>query len=312
MPFLSVIIPVYNVEDYITQCFESLVCQVNEDVEIICIDDGSTDNSGMICDLYAKKYSNIYVLHTENKGVAAARNIGLEQAKGEYIAWIDPDDYVIENWYYKIKETLTHFVCDILIFNYKIEKNNKLINKKYKNENGYIDKIVFLRDVVIDVKIQSQLWHKVFRRKLVKNIKFIEEYSCMEDYDWLHKIIEISKGIYYIKDFLYVYRIRNNGLVKNIDLCKSWSCYLIAIRRYIYLSSKYEEVSRAGYLLQATYYCINCHRLKKYDSKYFFLKNVIKNNIYYTSIKEIGVYNFMKILLIVIDCKKLIRIILKK
>lgn len=95
---LSIIIPVYNVEPYINKCLDSLIhCIDSNQAEIICIDDGSTDQSGKICDVYQEKYTNIKVIHQKNQGVAAARNTGLSHAKGEYIAWVDSDDYVSFN-----------------------------------------------------------------------------------------------------------------------------------------------------------------------------------------------------------------------
>ena len=116
MPLLSVIIPVYNVQDYIGECFESIIMQNTDCMEVICIDDGSTDDSGKICDEYAKKNANIIVVHQENKGVAAARNLGLKLASGEYIAWIDPDDYISENWFeiisVKLENSIDIVFCD--------------------------------------------------------------------------------------------------------------------------------------------------------------------------------------------------------
>lgn len=89
---LSIIIPVYNVEKYIKMCLDSLLRQKTTDIEFICIDDGSTDDSGIICEQYAKKDKRFRIFHKKNEGVSSARNLGLKMAKGEYIAWVDPDD----------------------------------------------------------------------------------------------------------------------------------------------------------------------------------------------------------------------------
>lgn len=96
-PKISVIVPVYKVEEYLEECIESLVNQTMKEIEIILVDDGSPDHCGAICDQYAQKYSNITVIHQKNGGLSCARNQGLSIAKGEYISFVDSDDYVKEN-----------------------------------------------------------------------------------------------------------------------------------------------------------------------------------------------------------------------
>lgn len=121
-PLVSIIIPVYNVENYIKECFESIKIQkTRDDLEVICIDDGSTDRSGIICDEYAKSDKRFKVIHQKNKGVSATRNLGVSISKGKYLAWIDPDDYINENWWNSIKNLLDDNI-DIIFFDYKIKK----------------------------------------------------------------------------------------------------------------------------------------------------------------------------------------------
>ena len=113
----SLIIPVYQVKEYIVECLESIFCQIPAEVQVILVDDGSTDGSGEICDEYARKYPQIEVIHQENKGVAAARNAGLAAAKGEYLLWVDPDDWVSADWFCEIDKAIMH---KIPIFSYLI------------------------------------------------------------------------------------------------------------------------------------------------------------------------------------------------
>ena len=91
---ISVVVPIYKVERYLCQCLDSILCQTYEDLEILLIDDGSPDNCAMICDKYATRYRQVRVLHTENRGLASARNLGLREAKGDYIGFIDSDDWI--------------------------------------------------------------------------------------------------------------------------------------------------------------------------------------------------------------------------
>ena len=103
MSKISVIVPVYNVEQYLPQCLDSIINQTYKNLEIICVDDGSPDNSGKILDEYAKKDKRIKVIHQENQGVSVARNTGLDNATGKYIGFVDPDDWIEADYY----ETLT-------------------------------------------------------------------------------------------------------------------------------------------------------------------------------------------------------------
>ena len=122
---LSIIIPIYNVEDYIKECLDSISKQkTKNEVEIICIDDGSTDKSGIICDEYAELDKRFRVIHQENKGVSYTRNLGVEMSKGKYLAWIDPDDYIDKDWWISIKYLINKNI-DMIFFDYSILKNKK-------------------------------------------------------------------------------------------------------------------------------------------------------------------------------------------
>lgn len=251
---LSIIIPIYNVENYIEKCFNSIIKQENmHAVEIICIDDGSTDNSGIICEQYAKRDKRFKVIHQENLGVAVARQRGLNIAQGKYIAWIDPDDYISDNWYRKINIFMEKNI-DIIFFDYNLLKDNKIKKIKYDKESGYIKKEKFLEDLVLDKKIQSQLWSKVMKKTLFYNIKIPVELKILEDYAIMHYLIERAETIYYISDCLYFYLVRKKSLLNNknnINIEDNYKAYLVAKDRYKYLIGKDIKVSRIGYLLRA-------------------------------------------------------------
>lgn len=281
---MSIIIPIYNVENYIEECFKSIIKQKNmNDVEVICIDDGSTDNSGRICDKYAKIDKRFKVVHQKNAGVAVARNVGLDIAKGKYIAWIDPDDYIADNWYEKINIIIKKDV-DVIFFDYIFLVDNVLKKVRYEDSSGYIKREKFLRELVLDKKIQSQLWSKVIKKDLFYNIRIPTELNLLEDYAIMHYLIERAETIYYVADYLYFYRIRKNSLTSNkISIDADYKCYLIAKERYRYLIEKNMKVPKIDYLLKAFCVCNRFYQLKIFtkeeENKFKICKKELKNNI---------------------------------
>ena len=237
-PLISIIIPIFNVQEYIEKCFDSIQEQdMQNEVEIICIDDGSSDKSGIICDKYSKMYKNFKVIHQKNKGVSSARNLGVKISNGKYLAWIDPDDYIDKNWYKKIRPLLEKDI-DIIFYDFFEIKNGKKKIKKYLSESKFIDKDVFLNEITLDQRIYNQLWQKVLKKTLMNNIVFPENVTFMEDYAVLDKIALNAKSIYYISTPLYFYRIREKSLTKFNSIKKTVNSYLMAEERYKYLLSK--------------------------------------------------------------------------
>ena len=115
----SILVPVYNVEKYLEQCLESIMAQTFTDFEVILVDDGSRDKSGLICDTYAQKYpEKIRVFHKENEGLLLTRRFSLKQAKGEYIVFVDSDDYVAKNLLETLAENFEFYACDMLLYNF--------------------------------------------------------------------------------------------------------------------------------------------------------------------------------------------------
>ena len=143
----SIIVPVYNVEKYLSKCIQSLIDQDYNDYEILLIDDGSTDKSGIICEQYAKKYENIYVFHKKNGGLSDARNYGLQKALGDYILFVDSDDW--------IKKDILKEFSDIIENNKAVDVIETRFIEVYKNE-----------EIVKDKKLHSYAKSKFDRKKL--------------------------------------------------------------------------------------------------------------------------------------------------
>lgn len=213
----SVIIPVYNVEKYINRCVKSILSQRYNDLEIILIDNGSTDRSGSICDIYANEYANISVYHIENHGVGSARNFGLSKARGEFIYFVDSDDYLVGNLFAEFEDKLVPDL-DLLVFSYynsfEQELTERNRTKKCLPYSGLYDKNDFIK-IFTDLFLSDMLytvWNKFYRREfLIKtNISF-EKYELGEDVRFNLNVYRKVNKIYLSQDSYYVYVIGRKG-----------------------------------------------------------------------------------------------------
>lgn len=213
----SVIIPVYNVEKYINRCLKSILSQRYDDLEIIVIDNGSTDSSGSICDTYASEYSNISVYHIENHGVGSARNFGLSKARGEFIYFVDSDDYLVGNLFAEFEDKLTPDF-DLLVFSYynsfEQEMTEKNRTKKILPYNGSYDKYDFSK-IFKDLFLSDMLytvWNKFYRREfLIENNISFEKYELGEDVRFNLNVYREVNKVYLSQDSYYVYVIGRKG-----------------------------------------------------------------------------------------------------
>ena len=170
---ISVIVPIYNVEKYLKQCLDSIINQTYKNLEIILIDDGSTDNCGKICDDYALKDNRIKVIHKQNGGLSSARNIGLDTAKGEYIGFIDSDDYIEKDMYENMHNTALKTNTKLVICNWF--KGNT--NKWDKNKN-FPDKNILTTNEALEFFYNDMyVWNKLYKKDIVKKLRFIETFA---------------------------------------------------------------------------------------------------------------------------------------
>jgi len=172
---VSVIVPVYNVEKYLKKCIDSILNSDYKNIEIILVDDGSKDLSGIICDDYKESYNNIKVIHKKNGGLSSARNAGIEVSAGEYILFIDSDDYITEKFVGHLVDTMNKYDVDVVQGNYeKIdEKERSLYIPQIKNKS-YHSKEDILEAFFIKENILVVAWGKLYKKDLFKNISFKE------------------------------------------------------------------------------------------------------------------------------------------
>ncbi len=234
----SVILPIYNVEKYLAECIESVLSQSFKDYELILVDDGSKDSSGRICDEYAQKDSRIKVLHKENGGLSDARNYGTERASGDYIVYIDSDDYVVSTEFLsdlsmKIEDTHS----DIVLYKYsKFFEDSKTLTEctfslRFAEEINDPDELLY--ELVKHDAYYGMAWVKAFRRELVEknDIKF-QKGLLGEDMDWYFDIVLCAKTYSAIDRSYIAYRQRSGSItsshrLKNltdfIDILEKWS-----------------------------------------------------------------------------------------
>ena len=213
----SVIIPVYNVEKYIDRCLKSVISQNYDDLEIIVIDNGSTDRSGSICDVYANEYVNISVYHIENHGVGSARNFGLSKARGEFVYFVDSDDYLVGNLFAEFEDKLAPDL-DLLVFSYynsfEQEMTERNRTKKSLPYSGSYDKYSFTK-IFKDLFLSDMLytvWNKFYRRAfLIENNISFEKYELGEDVRFNLNVYRNVTKVYLSQESYYVYVIGRIG-----------------------------------------------------------------------------------------------------
>lgn len=307
---ISIIIPVYNVEKYLRRCLNSIINQTYKDIEIILVDDGSTDNSGKICDEYKEKDNRIVVIHKENGGLSDARNAGIDIAKGKYIGFIDSDDFadirMYEILYNNLKNTDSDLsICNLYQFSdekevYGTEDNEKITiyNKKEFFENMYNDPLNFV-----------VAWNKLYKKEIFDNIRYPKG-RVVEDSAVLHYIIDKCEKIVITNLELIYYFYRNDSILHNpkynlideLDFVYDRACYLKKngyieaynktienyIDRFIFIHENFYDNNLKDNIYKK-YKKIMKEFLKDY--KYSSFKKKIKYKIFNTSL---NFYYYMK------------------
>lgn len=212
MTKVSIIVPVYNVEKYLSECLDSLISQTLSDIEIICVNDGSKDSSLEILEKYAQKDKRIVVINQENSGVSTARNTGMKCANGEYIGFIDSDDWIDSDFYEKLYNSAKNNNADIAVAS--IIRYRK-IEQKYRVK--YIKEIVFtdLQDKISACSVPRicYVWNKLYRKELIQDDLFTPN-VYFEDVIWLPNIIKKANKVVTVDGTNYYYRVNNNSIVK--------------------------------------------------------------------------------------------------
>lgn len=263
---ISVIIPVYNVEKYISECLDSVINQTYKNLQIILVDDGSTDFSGKICDVYAEKDNRITVVHQKNAGAGAAKNTGLELIEGDYFSIIDSDDYIELDMYEKMVNSLEKYNADIVQCLFRNVFVNDSFDRKYKIKSNYPKVLTskrFLKEYLYDWKY-AIFANKVFKSSLLKDIRFPVGRKIDDEF-FTYKLVCNAKKVVNIDNILYNYRMRKTSVMNenNSDrlIYDRIDCF---IERYNYVSDIYPSLKKK-------------YNLKLYDDLLYF-KDSAKDN----------------------------------
>jgi len=267
MKKISIVVPVYNGENYLGKCLESLVNQTLEEIEIIIVDDGSTDKTSNIIKKYSKKYPDKIVgLKKENGGQASARNLGLSKAKGDYILFVDSDDYISVDTCKDIYESAVSNNYDIVLFDYYIEKGKE---QKYtgvidKKQSGEINNKEYLHSTPAP-------WNKLFRKSfLIDNGFKFPEGIVYEDYAEIPTVILYNPKMYYLKKAYYYYYQSDNSTMRTAVYKKKFEDIFKA-SDYLFEKLKnkkgIEEELEYRFISHLLYEgSLNFYKYKKYDN----------------------------------------------
>jgi len=211
-PRLSIIVPVYNVEQYLRKCVDSILNQTFKEFELILVDDGSTDGSSRICDDYKEKNDRICVLHKENGGLSDARNYGIDHSNGEYIAFVDSDDWIDNDMYESMMKPIIDYDADIVVCGHRVVTVDGQIE-----ETVVFDKPILLTgveatiEILKDERMPSFAWNKLYKKSLFKDIRFPKG-MIYEDLAVVYRYFDMAKRVYVLNKVYYNYLRRPGSL----------------------------------------------------------------------------------------------------
>lgn len=305
-PIISIIVPIYNVGKYLPKCIESILNQTFKNFELILVNDGSTDNSGVVCDDYAKKDTRIKIIHKSNGGVSSARNAGLYVAKGEYIGFVDPDDYIDKNMYEKLYRLCIDNNSDIAICRFNREINGKIQNKESTEEIIELNNMEAMNELFKGNLYRFSLCNKLFSKKCFNDVLFPEE-RIHEDLSTTYKLFANSKKAVYINYCGYIYVRRENSILTSTYNEKRLQAFIAWDEIIEFIDKNYYEIIEQV-IATFTYWCVDnilyilnqvnnskkknnyLNIIQKYTTKYYIY--IKRNNILSRSYKlRIRIFN---------------------
>ena len=245
---ISVIVPVYNVEPYLERCLDSIINNTYRNLEIICVDDGSTDNCGAILDRYAERDDRFVVIHKENGGVSSARNRGLDTATGEFIAFIDSDDWIHPQYFEILLHMQKQRDYDLVNCGFSVQKKPAPYTRFELMELK--GRELSLESVFEILEVKTYVWGKLIRRTLLEGERFVENIQCLEDIAFNAHVFASSDGIntLFIPIPLSCYFVREGSLSRIMKIKDS---LILSEVLYQYAHSTDNSVAKSVYLQES-------------------------------------------------------------
>lgn len=276
MAQVSIIVPVYQVEKYLRQCIDSILAQTFTDFELILVDDGSKDQSGQICEEYARMDGRVQVIHKENGGLSDARNRGLDRVAGNYFMFVDSDDYIAPTMLECLYQNIVSAEADIAICNYLYFFENdreKDFSTNLKSEVLPASEIFYNRKNEHNYGIWTVAWNKLYRSESLRRVRFrFGKYH--EDEFWANDIYQMDIKVVTIPECLYYYRQRDNSIMGKESIARNLDI-LEALRERIYIYLEKQEYTDQAYkvLIFSLEYLDKCRRfITNGDEKKLFIQ----------------------------------------
>lgn len=242
-PLISVIVPVYNVEDYLDRCVHSITRQTYKNLEIILVDDGSTDSSGEKCDVWTKKDNRIRVIHKENGGLSDARNAGLDIVSGEYIGFVDSDDYLNKNMYQFLFDCIQKTNSDIAEckwIKFEDEKEINVFTTETESEYKVFSPEDALIELIVERDLKQTVVNKLYKRSVISVLFPTERIN--EDEFWTYQIFGNARKIAFVDIELYYYFQRNSSIMHIKYSPKRLDGVEARKERMFYIEQKYPSI----------------------------------------------------------------------
>ena len=238
---ISIVVPIYKVEKYLRRCIESLINQDYPDIEIILVDDGSPDNCGTICDEYAQKDARIKVVHQQNGGLSAARNAGIDIAQGDYLMFVDSDDWVEPNYCSEALNKAKDNNCDIVVFGYNnIYKYHIDITQRKEKLFKSIDAIIELHGG----QIESFAWNKIYKADLFKTGIRYPKGRLFEDIGTTYLLFHQANAVFLASGATYNYQKREDSILgKKMKAKDAIDWFDLEIERFQFMRQNYPDVA---------------------------------------------------------------------
>ncbi|MDR1376546.1 MAG: glycosyltransferase [Synergistaceae bacterium] len=280
-PLISVIVPVYNIEKYIRKCVESIINQTYNNVEIILVDDGSTDGSSAVCDELAESDARVKVFHTTNGGQSVARNVGIKASNGDCIAFVDGDDYVTDDYILHLYKLMKDYHADISITNYRIQRDGAKKPKK-KKEPLYallMNRCEALEMLLYKKYFSTSVCGRLFRRPLLDDVEFFPG-KILEDLGFSYKVFDRADRLVYgsTVEYIYVQRATSTLHTQGEAIIKDCAAFAGEMKEYIVC--RYPNLTEAAIsrCFSSNVFCLKYIPLRKlYREEYANIRtNILK------------------------------------